>query len=170
MITEIKPNEREPIGSRLFRVFLAGSIEQGKATRWHSSVVKALDEAKLNVAVYNPRRENWDPTWDQSPENPQFKAQVEWELSRIERSDIVFFYFEPGTISPITLLELGLCLGARRSVIVCCPDGFHRKGNVQVTMSWEGRGHRLHDEFTSAVMALIDSIRVQASGPRIHKK
>jgi len=46
-------------------------------------------------------------------------------------ADFVFMYFVPGTKSPITLLELGLLHDAI-SLVVCCPNGFWRKGNVDI--------------------------------------
>jgi hypothetical protein len=51
----------------------------------------------------------------------------------IEQSDMVIMYFDPATKSPITLMELGF-LAARRPdrVFVCCPEGFWRKGNVDI--------------------------------------
>ena len=39
-------------------------------------------------------------------------------------------YFAPDTKSPISLLELGL-FADRKDMIVVCPDGFWRKGNVE---------------------------------------
>jgi hypothetical protein len=42
-------------------------------------------------------------------------------------------YFDPTTKAPITLLELGLIVSlAPEKLMVVCPDGFYRKGNVQV--------------------------------------
>jgi hypothetical protein len=40
-------------------------------------------------------------------------------------------YFAPGTQAPITLLELGLVAPSGK-LIVSCPDGFWRKGNVEI--------------------------------------
>jgi hypothetical protein len=40
-------------------------------------------------------------------------------------------YFSPETKSPISLLELG-AYGEKGNMIVCCPDGFWRKGNVDI--------------------------------------
>ena len=40
-------------------------------------------------------------------------------------------YFDPKTKSPITLLEMGLHATDER-VVVCCPEGFFRKGNVDI--------------------------------------
>ena len=56
---------------------------------------------------------------------------MEWELKGLETADVVAFYFAPGTKSPITLLELGL-LAKSKNVIACCPEGFWRKGNVDI--------------------------------------
>jgi len=40
-------------------------------------------------------------------------------------------YFDKNTKSPITLLELGLFARSGK-LVVCCPDGFWRKGNVAI--------------------------------------
>jgi hypothetical protein len=110
-------------------VFLAGSIEMGQAEDWQSNVELAL--ADLDVVLLNPRRDEWDATWTQAIGNAQFREQVEWELTGLERASVVAMYFAPSTKAPITLLELGLtaCSG---KLIVCCPDGYWRKGNVEV--------------------------------------
>lgn len=51
----------------------------------------------------------------------------------MKQSNLVCFYFDPNSKSPITLLELGLVLGSGKETIVCCPKGFWRKGNIDVT-------------------------------------
>lgn len=113
-------------------LFLAGSIEMGSALLWQDEVVTYLKE--IPVHVLNPRRDAWDSDWLQDIHNPIFSEQVTWELDGILlHADIVFFYFDPNTKSPITLLELGLCLSQGKKVIVCCPEGFWRKGNVDIT-------------------------------------
>ena len=40
-------------------------------------------------------------------------------------------YFDPETKSPITLLELGLYARSGK-LVVCCPHGFWRRGNVDI--------------------------------------
>ena len=109
-------------------IFLAGSIEMGKATDWQKEVKEALDG--LDGLILNPRREKWNSKWIQRISNPEFRRQVEWELKALERADIIFFYFVADTISPISLLELGLFKD--KKIIVCCPDGYWRKGNIEV--------------------------------------
>lgn len=56
---------------------------------------------------------------------------MEWELNALDMVDIIVMYLSPGTISPISLLELGLYARSGK-LIVYCPDGFHRKGNVDI--------------------------------------
>jgi hypothetical protein len=118
-----------------FNIFLAGSIEMGKAEDWQTRVTNALSD--LNCVILNPRRDDWDSSWEQKITNPQFKEQVQWELRALEQSDLIVMYFDPATMSPISLLELGLHAkdsGEDRhpELIVCCPEGFWRKGNVDI--------------------------------------
>src|SRR5215831_19480116 len=112
------------------RVFLAGSIESGAAEEWQKQVVIELASIK-DILILNPRRDDWDTRWKQSIRNRQFREQVEWELDAQEAADIIFMYFAPDTYSPVTLLELGL-FARTRKLIACCPDGFWRKGNIEV--------------------------------------
>lgn len=110
-------------------VFLAGSIEMGAAEEWQSKVIAALDD--LDIDIYNPRRVDWDSSWEQSIECQQFVDQVTWELNALEVATIVFMYLQPGTKSPVSLLELGLS-APDTDMVVCCPPGFWRKGNVDI--------------------------------------
>jgi len=129
MIKIIKPPEPLLIDPQRPSLFLAGSIAMGQAERWQAMVEHAL--ADLPITIFNPRRDQWDASWVQSITNPAFRAQVEWELEAQERADLIIMYFAPQTQAPITLLELGLFAHSQR-LIVCCPDGFWRKGNVEV--------------------------------------
>lgn len=115
-------------------VFLAGSIEMGKAEDWQTRVIAAIHSEIPEIEhIFNPRRNDWDSSWEQSIDNQQFFDQVSWEQQYILADNmVVFFYFAPGTISPISLLELGQCLEAYQKMIVVCPHGFHRKGNVDI--------------------------------------
>jgi len=112
------------------RIFLAGSIDMGKAENWQERLEREF--ADYDVVICNPRRDDWDSTWVQSIDNPQFNEQVTWELENIENADLVVFYFDPNGQAAITLMELGLVAGLGISAIVCCPDGYWRKGNVEM--------------------------------------
>lgn len=120
-------------------IFLAGSIEMGKAEDWQAATAKLFDEAGFHAL--NPRRLDWDSSWVQSIDNNQFRRQVLWEQNGLTQADYVLFNFIPGTMSPITLLELGQAIsetGADDRVVVCCPEGYERKGNVDIVCRREG--------------------------------
>lgn len=110
-------------------IFLAGSIEMGKAEDWQKQVIDAVKD--FNKLLFNPRRDNWDASWEQTMSNPKFVEQVNWELEYLEKADLIVMNLIPGTISPISLLEFGLYARSGKMVIYC-PEGFHRKGNVDV--------------------------------------
>ncbi|MCD9085168.1 nucleoside 2-deoxyribosyltransferase domain-containing protein [Stenotrophomonas sp. SY1] len=112
------------------KVFLAGSIEMGKAGDWQQQVQQALSEE--GVLMLNPRRADWNPAWRAEADEPEFRRQVEWELAALEQADIVLMYFTPGTQSPITLLEFGLYARSGK-LLVAAPQGFWRKGNLDIT-------------------------------------
>lgn len=110
-------------------VFLAGSIEQDTAARWQEIVVEKLKDE--DILIFNPRRDNWDASLSNEMSNPVFDEQVSWELEHLNKAKVILMYFDPSTKSPITLLELGLYADTGK-VIVCCPPGFWRKGNVDI--------------------------------------
>lgn len=127
--------------------FLAGSIEQGQAEEWQQWAINGL--ADLEISIFNPRRGDYDPTWEQTLQCDQFVKQVNWELDHLNKVSIAAFYFAPGTKSPITLMELGLTVADNRHrgpshchplvdgvepqrIVIYCPKGFWRKGNVDI--------------------------------------
>jgi len=112
------------------RVFLAGSIEMGQAEQWQEQFVNAMSDLS-DLVIFNPRRDDWDSSWRQRADDPQFFEQVNWELDMLDAADIVVMYLAPGTRSPVSLLELGLCARSGK-LLVCCPTGFWRRGNVEV--------------------------------------
>lgn len=116
-------------------LFLAGSIDMGSAIDWQKQVTDALSD--YPVDIYNPRRDDWDSSWKQSIDNAKFREQVEWELNAQQNcADLICFYFDPKGHAPITLLELGLAHS--QEIVVCCPEGYFRKGNVDVTCAYYG--------------------------------
>ncbi|THV06298.1 hypothetical protein K435DRAFT_773274 [Dendrothele bispora CBS 962.96] len=132
-VTVCKPPQQPIIPDK--SIFLAGSIEMGKAEDWQAKLTSTLSNLDLayhlELTVLNPRRESWDPSWVQDISNPQFRGQVEWELDCQDRADVIAMYLHPDTKAPISLLELGL-LAKSGKMVVCCPEGFYRRGNVQI--------------------------------------
>lgn len=124
VITSPKPIDRV---ARRPRIFLAGSIEMGKAEDWQKAFIDQI--ADLEVEVLNPRRADWNADWKPEYADAHFREQVEWELEALESSDLIVMYLAPGTHSPVSLLELGLYARSGR-LLLHCPQGFWRKGNV----------------------------------------
>jgi len=122
-------NPPEPPTYRKFSVFTAGSIEMGKAVQWQGHMATLL--SPLPITVTNPRRGHWDPSVTPEAKDAAFRHQVEWELGALEQADVICFFFDVNTMSPVTLLELGLW-AASDKVIVCCDPRYWRAGNVHL--------------------------------------
>jgi hypothetical protein len=130
MSIEIQPPNEIILSPNHSTIFLGGSIGVDKpAEQWQRKVIEELKD--MDYVFLNPRRNDWDSTWTQSINDENFYKQVTWELEGLEKSDIIVMYFDPTTSSPISLLELGLH-ARNKKMIVCCPDGFWRKGNVDI--------------------------------------
>ncbi|MBN8681594.1 MAG: hypothetical protein J0L99_03035 [Chitinophagales bacterium] len=127
--TCIKPPNAIPTNDNRPKVFLGGSIEMGKAEHWQAELEVKLSEH--NVLLLNPRRDDWDSSWLQISTDINLRTQVEWELDALESADFIIMYFAPNTMSPISLLELGLHARSNKLLVVC-PEGFWRKGNVDI--------------------------------------
>jgi hypothetical protein len=148
----IKPPAPINFDPSLPSLFLAGSIEMGRAEPWQADFERAF--ANDDIVILNPRRDAWDASWKQSIHNPQFREQVEWELDGQDRADVIPFYFASETQSPITLMELGLAARSGKA-IVCCPDGYWRRGNVEVVCA----RYRIH--MVETLPGLIEEVRLR---------
>lgn len=136
-MVEFKPPRFEnPSEHEGKKIFCCGTIDMGekKYQHWQSDLVKAFK--KETVTFFNPRREDWDSSWQQSIDDDNFRTQVMWELEHILNSDIAVFFIGGQSKSPISLAELGLVslpnLNGEMKVIVCCEKDFYRRGNVEV--------------------------------------
>jgi len=142
-------------------VFLAGSIDMGKAEDWQSKVTKALED--VDCVILNPRRDDWDSSWEQAISNPEFFEQVTWELDGMDRADVVALCLTKDSKAPISLLEMGLH-AADGKLVVFCPDGFWRKGNVDIVCARHGIPvYEDFDKFIAAVKERIMAIEVKTA-------
>ena len=135
--------------NKKYTIFLAGSIDMGTATHWQNSIIEKLHT--FDITILNPRREQWDSSIAHISEHPEFKAQVEWELTGLENADLIVMYFDKDSKSPISLFELGLFAKSQK-IIVYCPLGFWRKGNVDIVCERYGIPHfDNEDQFFTAI-------------------
>lgn len=115
-------------------LFLGGTIENGTAVDWQQSVLQTLShKGYSNLNVLNPRRANWNS----NPSSIELQSQILWELQAIDRSDSILINLLDDTLSPISLLELGLCagqnsMGMPSRCVVCCSSQFWRYTNVRL--------------------------------------
>jgi hypothetical protein len=130
-------------------VFLAGSIDNGRAVDWQADITGRF--AGHDITVLNPRRDNWNADLDNDISDSVFRAQVEWELDALDAATYIVFYFAPGSQAPVTMAELGLTARSGK-VVVCCPRGFYRRGNVQIIC------RRFDIPLVSSIEALAETI------------
>ena len=113
------------------RVFLGGTIDMGQSDDWQTWLIEKL-AGLPRVDILNPRRRQWAPDWEQSLDCPEFVEQVRWEFDAMQVADTIVMYFAPGSRSPISIGEVYLNAHRGSSVVVCCPTGFWRKGNIDI--------------------------------------
>jgi ADP-ribose pyrophosphatase len=138
-------------------VFLAGSIDSGSAEHWQHTFIAACQREP--VILLNPRREHWVVSAAPHGDNRAFREQVEWELRALEQADIVAMYFAPESRAPVSLLELGLWARSGK-VMVACPDGYWKKGNVEIVCA------RYQIPLFNNLNQLIHAVCVRASHTR----
>lgn len=141
-----------------YSVFLAGTIEMGASVDWQAEAIKVLQDRC--AIIYNPRRDDWDSSWTQEIDDPNFNVQVNWELEHIERADLVLMYIDPTSKSPISLMELGFLAAYNpHKTWVCCPEGFYRKGNVDIVCNRYGiKQYTAFDVFINAARAHCERV------------
>ena len=136
-----------------FSIFLAGSIANGTAVNWQDKLSKNL--SNLDIVILNPRRKNWNPDADKT----LIRKQITWEQEAIHISNIVIFYFDPSKQSPISLLELGQCLGSGKKVIVYCPPSYFRFDNIEVTCArYNLKPHSDYQLFLTDIVCAISRL------------
>jgi len=138
MIKEITPPNQILSQKQDVKIFLAGTIDNGDSEDWQRIALNYLSRefnkigyTKRDLFILNPRRVEWDTSWEQKFESPQFFQQVTWEIDAMEKANLIIMNFLPNSKSPISLLELGLFAKSNK-ILVCCPDEFYRSGNVQI--------------------------------------
>ena len=79
------------------------------------------------MCIYNPRRADWPS----SDDHAEIDKQIKWELSHLERADLIVMNILGNSKSPISLMEIGLFARENR-LLVFCPKDFYRYDNVRV--------------------------------------
>jgi hypothetical protein len=111
-------------------IFLGGTTSRIDTSDWRETLSSSLCD--LPVTIYNPYRADWDNSWREDINFTPFREQVEWELDKQDKADIVIVYFHPATQAPVSLLEFGICARIPGKAIVVCPEGYWKRGNVEI--------------------------------------
>lgn len=127
---EIKAPNSLVVGKKT--IFLGGTIDMGNSEDWQKTFKEHLQKSEnfKDVTLLNPRRDDWDSSWGQHKDNPQFREQVEWEFEAMRSADSRVFVFLPDSKSPVTIFELGLFI--QKPCIIYCPFEFYRSGNIHI--------------------------------------
>ena len=104
------------------RVYLAGSTN---GYDWQQHFINEMKD--LRVDVFNPRCEVEDGLYG-------------WELDHLSIANVIALYFDPQDRSPNGLITLGMFAKTDR-LIVCCPEEFYKKGDVDIICEREGVHH-----------------------------
>ncbi|KAF2440865.1 hypothetical protein P171DRAFT_418955 [Karstenula rhodostoma CBS 690.94] len=139
-----------------FSVFAAGSIEMGYAIQWQKLLANHLCD--MPISICNPRRGEWDSKITQQAKNSPFREQVEWELAALTASTVICFFFDHATMSPVSLMELGLWAHSGK-VVVCCNQEYWKGGNVHLVC--ERYGVPLVKSFKEMVPLVRAMLRVK---------
>jgi hypothetical protein len=143
-------------------LFLSGTISPPPT--WQSTLSASLSH--LPITILNPLRPDWDSSWKEDLSDTRFVKQVNWELNGLEKADVVAIYFGPEAKAPITLLELGLVVREKengKKVMVCCPEGYWKRGNVQIVCGKAGvKVVGTLEELTSEVVGVLKELGVNS--------
>ena len=112
-------------------VFLAGGITN--CPDWQSPIVDKL-KTLTPINIFNPRRNNWNPTFS---EEDECLKQINWEYDHLRISDVVIFWFPKETLCPITLLEYGKFLVSNKRMVVGVHPEYQRKLDIKIQTTLE---------------------------------
>ena len=110
-------------------IFLGGTIDNGDSFNHQDALISELKKSNTThpLCIYNPRRSSWPASEDHS----EIGKQIKWELSHLERADLIVMNILSGSKSPISLMEIGL-FAREHKLLVFCPKDFYRYDNVRV--------------------------------------
>lgn len=142
MIKYITPKSDKYYSEHSFKVFLAGTIDNGEAEDWQTNIYARMcigeigesnpyNEYKIPekyITIFSPRRDDWKE--DATIED--IEEQIRWEQEKLEEADLIIMCLQDDSKSPISLLELGL-YGPSGKLICFCTPNFYRYSNVKLT-------------------------------------
>lgn len=110
-------------------IFLGGIIDNGDSFNHQDALISELKKSETAhpLCIYNPRRAEWSS----SDDHTEIDKQIKWELTHLERADLIVMNILASSKSPISLMEIGL-FARENKLLVFCPKDFYRYDNVRV--------------------------------------
>jgi hypothetical protein len=169
MATVIRAPEKYDV-SKGYSIFLAGSIDQGKARPWDLEIIKALED--FDVTILSPRRLDWDDSWTQEASDPQFREQVTWEWNALARADMLVCVFTADSKAPISFYEWGRFSTTKKDALVCVEEGFYRTGNLDLYAEFDKTPvyHSLNELLEDLKALLAQQVSQSGKGEATHEK
>jgi len=146
----------------IIKIFLAGGISN--CPNWQKDLCdRFLNDERLqykDVIVFSPRCE----------EIPEEDPQVRWEYDKLNKSDIIGFWFSYGSLNPITLFEYGSYIRwhswplhypqdkINKTLVVGCHSDYQRKNNVIIQTKLARPGLEIQNNLDDFYNKLIETI------------
>ncbi len=119
------------------RIFLAGSIDGDNDNHWRKETISYIKKIwfenidnKNSITIYNPLRdEEW--SFDMEAE------QAAWDISMLNISDYIIMNLMGDSVSPVSLLELGL-FSSSSKLFLSIEDTYVRKNIAELYYSCYG--------------------------------
>jgi hypothetical protein len=121
------PNEVYSLeNDKNYKLFLAGSITN--CPDWQADIIEKLKDVE-GLTIYNPRRKNFPMDDPNAAE-----AQIVWEYNHLKAANGISFWFDAGSLGPITLYELGRWGNANtyKGLIIGIHPDYKRKQDVEI--------------------------------------
>lgn len=115
------------------KLFLAGGVS---CYDWQSIIMEKLfddSESKnhdylCNVIVFNPRRQKFSKDIKE-----EIEKQSIWRYNKLKESDIIAFWFSKGSLSPVSLYELGKWGNStNKSIIIGIEEEYEKRNDIEI--------------------------------------
>lgn len=99
------------------RIFLAGSMATGSQVNWRQTVIDAFGE---KYHFLDPTNLKHDSLTD-----VEMRNHIKWEFDGLRIADFILLNFLPDSLSPISMVELGMYIASKKLIVVC-PKEFYK--------------------------------------------
>lgn len=134
------------------KIFLAGSIDHKKGKNWREEISDYIQESWFDsedntdhITIYSPRRA--DDVWKPDME----VEQAAWDMSMLDMSDYIILHLTGDTVSPVSLLELGIYMKSP-NLYLSVDSSYTRKHIVELYVANYGKN--------KICKSLVDSVSI----------